>query len=347
MLAPAFQDATVGRTHMNTPTSDKPVVSVIIPAYNAEQTLSETVQSVLGQSFSDLEAIIVDDASADHTLALAHEFADTDRRIRVLTRPNGGTGAARNVALREARGRFFALLDSDDVWMPSYLADQLRVFDQFPDVDIVTVNAINLGGDKSGQPLWPSGSWLAPLALIDMIEREDAVCIMSIFRRQVYETIGGFAERSKGHDDRVLFKGNEDYHFWIRAACSGFRFLANHTPACYYRRRPDSLSADEGQMLAGIITVLKEARTMCAGLPLELSALDRQIERFDCELMLSDLRKALIKRDVAGASRQFNRIAEERRSRMWQLLAACWRQWPEPLIWVYELRRALRSRIQT
>jgi glycosyltransferase involved in cell wall biosynthesis len=326
--------------------SDNPVVSVIIPAYNAGLTLGETLQSVLAQSFSDYEAIIVDDESTDNTLCLAQQFAEKDSRIRVLTRPNGGTGAARNTALSEARGRFFALLDSDDVWMPSYLTDQINLFSRLPDVDIVTVNAINLGGGQSGQPLWPSGPLLEPLALIDIIEREDAVCIMSIFRRQVYQTIGAFAERSKGDDDRILFKGNEDYHFWIRAAHAGFRLVANHTPACYYRRRPDSISADEGGMLTGIITVLKEARTLCAGLPRELSALDRQITRFERELMFSDLRNALIKRDAASASRQFNRIAEARASRMWQVLAAVSRHCPAPLIWAYQLRRSLRSAVR-
>jgi glycosyltransferase involved in cell wall biosynthesis len=287
-------------------------VSVIVPAYNAASTLTDTLLSVRSQTFPDFEVIVVDDGSTDDTNLLAGSCAEADYRIRVVTRPNAGAGAARNTAMKQARGQVFALLDSDDLWMPTYLADQLALFAERPDVDVVTVNAINLGGDRSEQPLWPAGPAGTDLTLLDIIEREDAVCIMSMFRRRVYDTIGGFAERFKGDDDRLLFKGNEDYHFWIRAARAGFRIVANYTPGCYYRRRPGSLSADEGQMLTGIIAVLKEAQAMCDGLPAETAAIRRQIARFERELARCELRRSLSQR------------------------------WPVALAWALRLRQALR-----
>ena len=97
------------------------------------------------QTFDDFELVIVDDGSTDSTLTMAKAFEARDRRIRVFTQPNGGMSAARNTALREARGRFFALLDSDDVWMPTFLETHVALFDRFG-VDVVTNNALNLGG---------------------------------------------------------------------------------------------------------------------------------------------------------------------------------------------------------
>src|SRR5262249_10748081 len=83
-----------------------PLVSTVTPAYNAAPYLAETTGSVLGQTFSDFEHLIVDDGSTDETLTEAHRLAATDGRIHVVSTPNGGPATARNVALREARGRF-------------------------------------------------------------------------------------------------------------------------------------------------------------------------------------------------------------------------------------------------
>ena len=187
--------------------------------------------------------MIVDDGSTDGTLALARRLADRDERLRVLARPNrGGAAAARNVGLREARGAYFALLDSDDIWHPTFLAAQMEILNRLPGVDVVSGNAYNLGGGRDGQPLSSVASDCRPIQLIDMLEHEDAVCIMSVLRRGVYETIGGFDE-TMAH--------SEDYDYWIRAALAGFRFVQNPVPLAHYRRRADSASSDEIRDAAG------------------------------------------------------------------------------------------------
>src|SRR2546427_10997102 len=129
-----------------------PAVSVVMPAYNAARFLGEAAPSVLTQSYADLELLIVDDGSTDTTLELARELERADSRVRVLSRPNGGIAAARNTAMAAARGRFFALLDSDDLWMPRYLETQIAIFDRFG-ADVVSGNALNLGGAFDGQPI--------------------------------------------------------------------------------------------------------------------------------------------------------------------------------------------------
>ncbi len=103
-------------------------VSIIMPAYNSEATLPDSIASVTSQTFASWELIIVDDASSDATFRKAQEFARNEPRIRVLRLPqNSGVAHARNVGMQEARGRFLAFLDSDDLWVPHKLERQVAI----------------------------------------------------------------------------------------------------------------------------------------------------------------------------------------------------------------------------
>lgn len=104
-----------------------PAVSVITPAFNASRFITVAVQSVLAQTFGDLEMLIVDDRSPDNTVEVVRALAQTDARVRLIERKeNGGPAAARNTALEQAAGRYVAFLDSDDLWLPGKLEAQLR-----------------------------------------------------------------------------------------------------------------------------------------------------------------------------------------------------------------------------
>ncbi|HET9886333.1 MAG TPA: glycosyltransferase family 2 protein [bacterium] len=108
--------------------ADPPVVSIITPAHNSERFLSETIRSVLAQTFSNWEMIIVDDVSTDSTPDLARGFAEEDSRIRVVRLPSSaGAGGARNAGMDAARGRYLAFLDSDDLWLPQKLEVQVEI----------------------------------------------------------------------------------------------------------------------------------------------------------------------------------------------------------------------------
>ncbi|HEY8536374.1 MAG TPA: glycosyltransferase [Vicinamibacterales bacterium] len=104
-----------------------PVVSVIVPAYNAEAWIARAVESALNQTFGDLEVIVCDDGSTDGTAGILRSYGDP--RLRVLRRENRGRGAARNAAIAAARGRYLALLDADDWWLPDKLAGDLALLD--------------------------------------------------------------------------------------------------------------------------------------------------------------------------------------------------------------------------
>lgn len=113
--------------------SAEPAVSVVVPTYNQPALLLETLQSVFAQTFTDFEVILVDDGSTDDTPARLVELAAREPRLRVVRQVNAGTGAARNRGIDEARGKYIALLDHDDLWMPGKLAAQVAFLERHPE----------------------------------------------------------------------------------------------------------------------------------------------------------------------------------------------------------------------
>lgn len=117
-----------------------PLVTVVIPAYNAARTLANTLCSVLNQTHECLEILVVDDGSEDGTYELATEYRLQDSRIRVLRQENGGVARARNLAIREAAGSYIAPIDADDLWHPRKIELQLRALASLPDGHGVAYN---------------------------------------------------------------------------------------------------------------------------------------------------------------------------------------------------------------
>jgi glycosyltransferase involved in cell wall biosynthesis len=113
-----------------------PTVSVIVPSFNTAQYIVECLGSVFAQTYQDFEVIVVNDGSPD-TPALERALEPFRERIVYLTQKNMGLAAARNTAIRAARGRYIALLDSDDAWLPEYLEQQVAVLEQDASVDAV------------------------------------------------------------------------------------------------------------------------------------------------------------------------------------------------------------------
>tara|TARA_B110000211_G_scaffold141790_1_gene161940 strand:- start:7754 stop:8506 length:753 start_codon:yes stop_codon:yes gene_type:complete len=106
---------------------EQPLVSIIMPAYNAEKYISESIESVLAQSYQNWELLITDDRSIDNTQRIVEEYCINDKRIKLfINKENGGAGVARNNSIKEANGRFIAFLDSDDQWLPEKLNKQIN-----------------------------------------------------------------------------------------------------------------------------------------------------------------------------------------------------------------------------
>jgi len=112
-----------------------PLVSVIIPTYNRADLVCQSIDSVLEQTFTDFEVIVVDDGSTDDTATVVKEYGD---RVRYIWTENGGTGHARNVGMQHARGRYFVFLDSDDLFYPYLLEFETRLLERFPEASVVS-----------------------------------------------------------------------------------------------------------------------------------------------------------------------------------------------------------------
>lgn len=284
---------------MDLPAHPVPRVSVITPAYNAARFLCDTIESVRKQTMTDWELLIIDDGSTDGTVGIIERAMNSDCRIRLLRQSNAGPSAARNHGMRAARGAFFAFLDSDDQWLPGFLEHQLDVFARYPDTDLVTANAYYLGGPQDGQPRRRETQGHAVLSLEDIIQNDSAVFIMTVFRREVFEEVGGFDEGQWT---------SEDYDFWIRAALAGFVFRVSTRPLALYRRHQGSLSADSARMLRGILQTYGKTRQVCPEGTARL-ALDKQIARFERELLLVEGKQALERRDYETAANRLNALS--------------------------------------
>ncbi|HEY9888470.1 MAG TPA: glycosyltransferase family A protein, partial [Candidatus Obscuribacterales bacterium] len=107
-----------------------PKISVIVPTYNAENTIEETIQSVLQQTFTDFELLVINDGSTDKTLEVLANIQDS--RLQVLTFPNGGVVESRNRGIQNASGEYLSFLDADDLWQKDKLAEQLSALEANP-----------------------------------------------------------------------------------------------------------------------------------------------------------------------------------------------------------------------
>lgn len=307
-----------------------PTVSVIMPAYNVEPYIGDAIESVLAQTFTDYELLIIDDGSTDGTAEIARRFAGRDSRVKLIQQENRGLAAARNTALRHATGELMALLDSDDLWMPRFLRAQIAVLHARPAVDIVTGNARTLGSHEDGLPARP---WPDPRPwpnLRTILTDELSVFIMSVFRRRVYDTIGGFDE---------MLRTNEDFDFWLRAALAGFAFARNDEPLGSYRRRDDSLSASQVRMLRGALRVYYKHRPALLDNPKALRLLDDRVQQFEADLVAVEAREALNQQDFVAAGRHLQAL-RERRGGATVGIARLLAYWTPGLLWrAYQIRR--------
>lgn len=202
----------------------QPKVSVIIPAFNSAPFIAETIQSVLAQTYGNFEIIVVDDGSTDTTLDVLNEFGD---QITALTKANGGPASARNLAIRNASGKYIAFLDADDLWTPEKLTEQVAFLEAHPEVGLTYAEALmfdEVGGEKQirGKIGFTGETSFCHLLLGDHIPNSTV-----LMRRNCVDTIGWLNERR----DLIAV---EDYEYWLRLA-KAFPIRAIAKPLAYYR----------------------------------------------------------------------------------------------------------------
>ncbi len=219
-------------------------ISVIIPAYNAEKFIAEAIESALNQSRPALEILVVDDASADGTVAKARACSPA---VRVVANPeNKGVGARRNQGVQMARGEFIAFLDADDKWAPNHLANLGALLDRHESAGLAFCQ-VRIFHESTG--IWPCSvsAYLEPKnAFFDMLR--NLLCLPSscMIRRRVHAAIGGFDEFAHWHAGRRIQAEDTDY--LIRAAKVA-EFVASAEPSVWYRWHANQASVLRGHQM--------------------------------------------------------------------------------------------------
>ncbi len=228
-----------------------PTLSVVIPCHNSAAVLPATVHSAIGQSFDDIEIIIVDDGSADTTLAVANALAQSDARISVISQSNAGVSAARNRGIAAARGEFIALLDSDDLWDRDHLAVHVGRLRADPSLGLsfCAVRFIDPDGRESGERTRPQLDGLTPADVL--YTNPCSTCSAIIFRKAILADAGGFLE---------TLRRAEDQEWLFRIALTHWRMAGVDRPTVAYRTSPGGLSANLEGMYEGFCEMLKQAR---------------------------------------------------------------------------------------
>ena len=224
----------------------RPLVTVLMPTWNRAPFVAEAVASVLGQSYGALELVVVDDGSTDDTSDVLG--AIRDQRLRVIATPHRGIGAALNAAFAVASGDVVARLDSDDLWLPTMLADQLAALVARVDVDVVHARSqvIDASGRRRDE-LWGRPLRVPDDPLLSLLYVDPICTITAVYRRRLLDHVGPWPEHVQVGEDADLN---------LRVALAGGRFLFRDAVVALNRRHPGNQSGDPTRFHAGRRAVL-------------------------------------------------------------------------------------------
>ena len=269
-----------------------PLVSVIVPAYNVADFISDALNSVLAQTFSDYEIIVINDGSPD-TEALERALAPYMSRIIYIRTENRGISAARNTAIRTARGSLIAFLDGDDIWLANYLDVQVKRIQADPTIDVLYPNVLMFGeGSAAGEEFMTHCPSNGPVTFESLMRQECTVSNCSIARRDAIVRAGLYDES---------LRTTEDFDLWLRVIKSGGRIAYHREVLARYRRRSGSLSADPIWLTRHILKVVEKVRETMELTPSEKATLERQYLRFNALLRLHEGKHAFFSGDTDRA----------------------------------------------
>lgn len=263
-----------------------PLVSIVIPTYNAERFLAETIRSALHQTYRDIEVIVADDGSTDGTKGVVADFIKKDPRVKYVYQKNAGQSAARNAAIAAAKGKYVAFLDSDDLFLPEKIETQVGYLEANPDCG-VSYSKIYHFFDGRKEKLYyfsvphPSG-YLFPALLKSNFINPLAVML----RKSLLDRYGGFEPSFRRVDEQYL---------WLKLSFHGVKFCYLEKALGHYRIHRKSLSNEAAYFKETEERFLELLRTIRSWMTKE------EIKRYDFERMLKKTkRRLLVGRVMAG-----------------------------------------------
>ena len=214
-----------------------PLISVVIPAYNAGQFLDEILESVLSQTYENWECIIVNDGSMDNTESIAKKWCERDTRFRYFYKENSGVSDTRNLGIKEARGEYIAFLDADDILTPDSLEVRINVLIE-QNVDLVatelqhfTDKLPKVSKNNARQDvLYYAKEGLTQLMAFNKVTPSTVLC-----KKSVMDEVGGFTWHKKA----------EDLHCWLKVLFAGYKIYRIDETLLLYRLVENSMSSTD------------------------------------------------------------------------------------------------------
>jgi len=308
--------------------TQNPTVSVVIPVYNSSRYISQALDSVKAQTFKGYEVIVVNDGSDDGD-DLERILQSHPLPIVYLAQENKGVSAARNAAIRIAKGEFYAQLDADDQWTPDYLEVQIQILTGNPDVALVYPNATIIGDDVEAEVEFMKLSPSVGEANFTTLVTQQCVVMTCVTARMS-------AIRDAGMFDEEL-RSCEDFDLWLRVAKKG-RIAYHRQVLALYRRHAGSLSSDRVGMLRNLLAVFeKSGRTLDLS-EAETEILNSEIIRNRSMLHLFEGKRSLGAGRAGDALADFRKANEYLRSTKLTVVNLLLRYAPQPFIWAFKTR---------
>ncbi|BAY84899.1 putative glycosyl transferase [Calothrix parasitica NIES-267] len=219
-------------------------ISVIVPVFNGELTIQETINSILNQTFKNIEVIISDDGSTDSTLEIVSNISDS--RIKILSYPNAGVSASRNRGIYQAKGEYISFMDADDLWTPDKLELQWQALQDNPQAAVAYswTDYISESNQfiKAGRRIKANGDVFSKLLVSNFLENGSNPLIS----KEALEKVGGFDESLSVAEDKDM---------WLRLA-NNYEFVCVEKPQILYRSSMNSLSSNLKNMEATSLKVI-------------------------------------------------------------------------------------------
>jgi glycosyltransferase involved in cell wall biosynthesis len=230
------------------------LVSIISPVYNSTEFLKEAINSVLNQTFTTWELILVDDGSTDDSLKICREFENSDARIKVFNKVNGGQGSARNLGLQKCTGDYITFLDSDDLYLKTKLEDQVYDLENH-DAQFCIGGSFSFTKDGENITLKEVPTFSGRYSSADFFQILYENCPINpntvIAKKEVFEKAGFF-------DESPLLRGTEDWDLWIRCVLNVAHIYASPKRNVHYRIHPEGTHLMTVRMLKGKWEVYKK-----------------------------------------------------------------------------------------
>ncbi|MCX2575930.1 glycosyltransferase family 2 protein [Pedobacter sandarakinus] len=207
---------------------DQGLVSIIMPAFNADRFISEAIESVIYQTYANWELLIIDDGSTDGTATIAKSFASSNRKIKYLYQPNGKQGKARNLGIANSTGYYVAFLDADDLWTSDKLAVQVALLQSEHNIDLVFSRGYHLAG-KMISDFDVLLKNFSSDEDFEVIAAQNPIPILSvILKKSILSTSRPFSED-------LNIQNAEDYHLWLKLFIHKYTFKSIPDRLFYYR----------------------------------------------------------------------------------------------------------------